>query len=356
MVFKRIEKLSKTMKMNVFKTRKSFVLLILLSFLLSISCVKETPFDSDSGYNAGMIAFTAYADSSSDTEIFLVNTYDYTPESINISNDITNDCYPYWLYDKSAVIYLSSGSAGASLYKFDPTSLDRYMFFTSADSIYKITTSPAESKLVYFKSIPNTNNISVNILNIGTGVTFQLSNISRSGNYHAAWSVDGQKVAVKAGVVHVYDNEGHILHYIDNPVGEYYEWDETGKGLYTIRSGNLLYSDSLKTDTLLTGMNLAYPAISPNRRYMACVAQAEGNLLIVIDLGFYDYNTVKHITLPQSFILGDKRIIDWSPDSREISFIDRVDNRYNIFSASENSFYPVEQVTDDEVVPKALCQ
>jgi len=234
--------------------------------------------------------------------------------------------------------------------------MDRYPFFTSTDSIYEISLSPTESKLVYFMSIPNTENTSVNILDIETGVSYQLSNISRNGNYHAAWSADGQKVAIKAGVVHVYDNEGHLLHYIEKPVGEYYQWDETGKGLYTIHSGNLLYSDSLKTDTLLTGMNLVCPAISPNRRYMACVSQAEGNMLIVIDLGFFDYESVKQITLPQSFVLDDKRIIDWSPDSREISFIDRVDNSYNIFSAYETSFYPVEQITDDDFIPKALCQ
>jgi len=335
-------------------TQKHFILLSLLFLFFIISCVKDTPLNNGPGYNTGMIAYTAYADSlASDTEIFLVNIYDYTPESINISNNIANDCYPYWLYDKSAFIYISSGSIGSALYKADPVSLENYVFHSSNDSIHKIITSPAEPKLIYFKSIPNNDEINVSVLNIDTGVSSQLSNISRSGNYHAAWSVDGQKVAVKAGVVHVYDNEGHLLYYIQNIVGDYYEWDETGKGLYSIHAGNLLYSDTLKIDTLISGMNLTFPAISPNRRYLACVAQSE---LIVIDIGFRDYQTVKQITLPQPLVFGDRRIVDWSPDSREISFIDYQGSHYNIFTASQSSFYPVEQVTDDAVVPKSLCQ
>jgi len=48
------------------KTRNAYIIVILFMITSSVSCVKEAPFESGS-YNTGMIVYTAYADSSSDT-------------------------------------------------------------------------------------------------------------------------------------------------------------------------------------------------------------------------------------------------------------------------------------------------
>jgi len=337
--------------------KKQLILILFSLIIVAFSCVKDSALeDENSIYTAGMIAFTAYDDSAmSDLEIYLVDSDDFSPESINISNSVMVDCYPNWLYDKSSIIYISTSGSQSSLYKVDPFSLENYLFFSSNDLILKISTSPSESKLAYFKTIINQQRITLNLLNIETLDTLQLATIQDAGSLHIAWSVDGVKLAVKSGVILVYNSQQGNLLYNINSSGNYFAWDETGEGLYIIRSGNLLHVDTLQEWTILAEKNLAYPAFSPDRRSLACVSQAMGNALIVIDLSFGDYVTVKQIQLPQ-FECGDYRIIDWSPDSREISFVDFEDGHWNIFTASRDNFYPVEKVTEDHLYIKSLDQ
>lgn len=334
------------------KTRQYIILLIIL--LSIFSCVKESPLNSDNtAYTDGLIAFTAHSDTFyTDLEIYLVDSYDYSPVSINISNSIAVDFYPDWLYDKSALIYISTRGAGSELYKVDPFSFEIYAFFTSDEPIIKISASPAEPKLVYFKEVTNQPKVDLNILDTESLDTLHFNRLSNTNNLQVAWSADGKKLAVKVDVIMVYDMEQNRHIYNIGFIGDYFAWAESGEELYMIRSGNLYCVDTLQQRTIITGMSLAYPAISPDRRYLACVS---GNSLIVIDLGFGDYTTIKQVQLPP-FESGDYRLVDWSPDSRTISFIDQIDGKLNIFIASRNGFDPIEQVTDDDIVKISICQ
>ena len=329
----------------------------MLTALSTLSCVKETSLEGDlNSLTNGLSAFTAYPDSSmTDLDIFMVDSDEYTPVITNLSNSVAIDCNPHWLDDKSAVIYISSSGSQSSLIKTNPFTLESYLFYSSAEPILSISISPAEPKLVYFRTVSNQQSISVNLLDIETSDTISLSTLSNASNLHAAWSLDGRKVAVRAGVILVFDTQQGSLLYTINASGEYFNWDETGDGLYIIRSGDLVYTDTLDEYTILSGENLAYPAFSPDRRSLACVSHHLGNSLIVIDLAFGDYVNVRQVQVPM-FECGDYRFVDWSPDGQEISFIDYKEGSWNIFTARRDDFSPIVKVTDDEFVIKALCR
>ena len=137
--------------------------------------------------------------------------------------------------------------------------------------------------------------------------------------------------------------------------GDYFDWGESGEQLYVIRSGDLYGVDTLQQRLILSGESLSYPAISPDRNYLACVSGADGNALIIIDLSFGDYVIIKQIRLPL-FACDDYRLVDWSPDSREISFIDYKDGQWNIFMTNRSGYDPIVQITNDDIVKNALCQ
>jgi Tol biopolymer transport system component len=337
--------------------RLTLIIFVIPTFLAIISCVKENPIDGDTtSYRDGLIAYTAYNDTfHTDLDIYLVDSYAYNPIPENVSNSVSIDCYPEWLYDKSALIYLSRSGNQSALFKVDPINLGGYIFFSSADSIIKISTSPTEAKLAYFKIAAGQQAVTLNILNIETLDTVQLSSLTISGDYQVAWSKDGTKLAVKAGVILVFNTQNNSLLYSVGFTGEYFAWDESGDKLYVIRSGDLYLADTLQQQAVLIQKGLAYPAISTDRRYLACLSRTDGNALIIVDLGFHDYVTVKYIQVPP-LAYGDSRIIDWSPDSREIAFIDYVDGKWNIFVADRTGLDPVEQITDDVTLKNALCQ
>jgi len=337
--------------------KKKLILIIFAMIFAAFSCVKDSALnDENSIYTSGMIAFTAYDDSTmSDLEVYLVDSDDFSPESINISNSVAVDCYPDWIYDKSGIIYISTSGTQSSLYKATSFSHENYLLFPENDPILKISTSPAESKLAYFKTVASQQRITLNLLNLETLDTLQLASFQNASNLHVAWSIDGVKLAVRSSVILVFDSQQGNLLYNINSSGNNFAWDENGDGLYIIRSGNLLHVDTLQERTILADKSLAYPAFSPDRRSLACISQATGNTLIVIDLSFGDYVSVGQIQLPQ-FECDDYRLIDWSPDSRKISFIDFKDGQWDIFTASRDSYYPVDKVTDGQFFIKSLDQ
>ena len=134
---------------------------------------------------------------------------------------------------------------------------------------------------------------------------------------------------------------------------DYMAWDAAGERLYVIRSGDLFHVDSLQENTILTGRNLAYPAFSPDKRYLACVSQSMGNSLIIVDLNFGDFVTVRPVNPPQ-FSCGDYRMLSWSPDSREVAFIDQENGTWAIYRVDRDGYSAIEKVTDDATVKVAL--
>jgi len=331
-----------------------FLVAILMALLLS-SCVKETSTNPDGyGYTSGIITFTAYEDSSqTDLEVFIIDTEAYSPEIFNVSNGITDDYQPVWLYDRNALVYIASTEIQSSINKVNPLTLEQYTLLTVNERIRKISASPTEPKVVYVQTITGQSELALNMLDIETLDTLRLSTISPGGNPLLAWSTDGSKLAVSTGIMLVFDGiTNGLLHHV-NTSADYMDWDLGAEKLYVVRSGDLFLVDTLSEISILTGFGLSYPTISPNRRYMAAISQTRGNELIVIDLITSSFDGVKQVSVPFT-VNGDYRLIGWSPSSRRISFIDLADNRWNIYTADEDYGYDATRVTSDLTLKKAL--
>jgi Tol biopolymer transport system component len=147
-------------------------------------------------------------------------------------------------------------------------------------------------------------------------------------------------------------NDGSYLYTITTSAS-YIAWDSANEGLYVIRSGDLFHVDTLSEHTILSGYNLSYPAISPDRKYLAAVSATRGNELIVIDLVFGSFDGIRQIELPQ-FECGDYRCCSWSPDSRQLAFIDLDNGRWSIYLADEYYYFSSEQLTTDNSIKNAI--
>lgn len=344
----------KTMRCAIVKRiAVDFVIVIMITLLSS--CVKETSTNPDDfGYTSGIITFTAYEDSSqTDLEIFLIDRESFSPEIFNISNSITDDYQPVWLYNRNALAYIASTNIQSSINKVNPLTLEQYTLLTVNERISKIAASPTEPKLAYIQTISGQSEFALNVLDIETLDTLRLSTISPNNNPLLAWSTDGAKLAVSSGVVMIFDGATNgLLHHI-NTSADYMDWDLGAEKIYVIRSGDLFLVDTLSEFSILTGFGLSYPTISPNRKYMAAISQTRGNELIVIDLITESFEGVKQVAVP-STVNGDNRLIGWSPNSRQISFIDLADNLWSIYIADEDYAYDAVRLTDDLTLKKAL--
>jgi Tol biopolymer transport system component len=259
-----------------------------------------------------------------------------------------------WSYDRKEIVYISSSGIYHSLYYADPLTLNNYFLLTTNETIFKIAPSTRNSKIAYITTIANDNEYALNTIDMGSGDTLRIAEISQDPHAQLAWSLDGNKLAVSSGLVTVYDpNTGAYLYSI-NARPDYMAWDAGSEGLYIVRSGDLFHVDTLREETILTGYNLIYPAISPDRKYMAAVSQSRGNELIVIDLVFGSFEGVKQIALPQ-FECGDYRCAAWSPDSRKLSYLDLADGRWDIYIADEFYNFTSERLTDDNSIKKSVC-
>lgn len=319
-------------------------------------CETDTPVNPDDlSYTFGMITFTGYADSlMTDMDVYLVDSYDYSPEPINISNSINTDCYPIWSYNKGHIFYISSGSNYSSIYRVDPATLDNYLILSLTERILLIENSPVSAEIAYLATITNETEYSLDIINSANLDTFHVAEIAQSANPLLAWSLDGAKLAVSGGLIIVFDSENGAYLYSINARPSYMAWDVAAEGLYVVSSGDLFHVDTLRQEVILTGYQLAYPSISPDRRYIAAVSQSRGNELIVIDLQFGSFDGVKQIALPQ-FECGDFRVADWAPDSRQLAFLDVDEGRWNIYTADEFYNFAVTVVTNDNSIKKSLC-
>ena len=326
----------------------------LLAAVVFYGCSKNTTGPGSPNYAEGLIAFTAYGDSfQSDLDIYTVDAYDYSPRVENISNLLTTDCRPVWISGKSSLIFISGTDINSALYRFNPSTFERYLFFSTNTRIVKISASPSDARLIYFATIPNDSRLALNILNTETLDTLRLTEIAQMEDPPVAWSSDGSKLAVGAGAILVFDMENGGLLYSLGSRADYMAWDAAGERLYVIRSGDLFHVDSLQENTILTGRNLAYPAFSPDKRYLACVSQSMGNSLIIVDLNFGDFVTVRPVNPPQ-FSCGDYRMLSWSPDSREVAFIDQENGTWAIYRVDRDGYLAIEKVTDDATVKVAL--
>lgn len=335
--------------------RLAMVLPPLFAAILLFACAKDTTGPGNSNYAAGLIAFSAYGDSfQTDLEIYVVDAYAYTPQVDNISNLITTDCRPEWISGKSALIFISSTDHNSALYRFNPSTYERYLFFSTETRIAKIAASPVDARLIYFANIPNDSRLALNILNTETLDTTRLAEIGLDDDPPVAWSTDGTKLAIGAGAVLVFDMEDGGLLYSLGSRADYLAWDVAGERLYILRSGDLFRADSLQEYSVLIGRNLALPAISPDKRYLACVSYASGSSLIIIDLNFGDYITVRSVHPPQ-FSCGDYRMLSWSSDSREVAFIDQENGAWNIYRVDRDGYSAIERVTDDVTFKESLA-
>lgn len=335
---------------------KRYLLVVCISILHCYSCTTSTITDgSGDGVPSGLIAFTAYEDSlQSDLDVFVVDGFDPNPVPINVSNLPSDDYYVSWLYDESAIVFISSIYGGSSLYMIAPFGLDLVQLYSTGGQIEKIACSPTERKVAFIEADYDQSKYKINILDTDNLDTLYLVSIQLAGEPLIAWSFDGQKLAIEAGIIHVYDTWSGGLLYSISASADYVAWDEDGNGLYVISSGNLSYADSTHHYDILTGKNLAFGTISPDRKYLAAIALSEGNSLIVVNLPYGDYTLIKTLHIPQ-VVYRDYRLISWAADSQELSYIDLYDGRWNIFSIGRDGFLD-EQVTDDYTLKKSICR
>ncbi|MCP4580109.1 MAG: hypothetical protein GY839_00715 [candidate division Zixibacteria bacterium] len=331
--------------------------LILAVALLAValaSCVKDIATDPGIGYTAGMIAYTAYADSTqSDLEVYFIDIENYSPEIFNISNMVTNDYYPVWLNGRSAIAYISSTDIQSSIYKVNPLTLDQSLLLSCPEIIQAISASPTSAQLAYLHTIPGESLLALNLLYTGSLDTLRLNEVSQTNNPVMAWSDDGSKLAVNGGIVQVFEAETGRFLYPVNTTADYMAWDLGAERLYVVRSGDLFEVDTLTTQTIISGYGLTYPAISPDRRYLAAISQSRGNELGVIDLSFGTFEGIRLVEVPQT-VRNDSRLVSWAPNSRELAFIDLENGRWNIYRAEDDFGWATSYATDDLTLKKAV--
>lgn len=329
---------------------------LIIITVLFYSCVKNTATDSSGdGFPSGLIAFTAYEDSlQTDLDVYIVDAYDLDPIPFNISGFPADDYYASWLYDESAVVFISSTYGGSSLYMIDPFGLDLIPLYSTSGQIVKITCSSTEHKLAFIEADYSKAKFTISILDTDNLDTLCLDSIQYIDEPSIAWSADGQKLAVGVGIIRVYNAQAGGLLYSISASGDYIAWDEEGNGLYVISSGNLIYADSTHQYNILTEKSLTFGAISPDRKYLTAIALSEASSLVVINLPFGDYIRVKTLQMPQ-VADRDYRLISWAADSQELSFIDLLDGRWNIFTSSRDG-YLIEQVTDDYTLKNSISR
>ncbi|OQX91014.1 MAG: hypothetical protein B6D58_09030 [candidate division Zixibacteria bacterium 4484_95] len=335
---------------------KGYLLICCISIFHCYSCTKSAITDgSGDGIPSGLIAFTAYEDSLlSDLDVYIVDAFEPNPVPFNVSNIPSNDYYASWLYDESAVVFISSTYGGASLSMVAPFGLDLIHLYSTGGQIEKISCSPTERKVAFIEADYSQAKYKINIIDTDNLDTLYLVSIHLAGEPLIAWSVDGRKLAIGAGIIHVYDALSGGLLYSISTSADYIAWNEDGNGLYVINSGDLSYADSINNYDILTGKNLSFGTISPDRKYLAAISLSEDNSLIVINLPYGDYTLIKTIHIPV-VVYRDYRVISWSADGQELSYIDLDDGQWNIFTISRDGFLD-DQVTDDYTLKKSICR
>jgi Tol biopolymer transport system component len=335
--------------------RNIYCLLGLGALLLLTVCAPENPLNpDDQSFGQGMVAFAGYADSSLiDLDIFMIDTYEYSPTVVNVSNSASTDCTPVWSYNRRAIAYLSSSGIYHSIFAADPITLDNYLLLNSNELILKLIASPNAARLAYITTISNQTEYALNTIDMNSLDTLRIAEIARSFDPQLAWSPDGNKLAVETGLVMVFNpNSGEYLYSI-NTQADFMAWDAGSDGLYVVRSGDLLHVDTLREEIILSGYGLNYPAVSPDRKYIAAVSQSRGNELIVIDPVFGSFEGIRQITIP-SFECNDYRCAAWSPDSRQLAYLDLQDGRWDIYIADEFYNFTSEILTDDNSIKNSI--
>jgi len=327
--------------------------LVVLLPLLLLSCgdlFKNTDYTE----NENMIAFTGYADSSStDLDVFMIEYDTDVPTVYNISGISTEDFYPVWTYEHEYIAYIAASSVQYYIYAADPIEFSADLLISESERIYKLEASPTDPFLAYI-SLADGDNYELSILDIDSEDAFTIDEIPYAANPLIAWSPDGSMLAAATDEIYIYDTTDSVYLYSIDQDPDYMFWDAASDGLYLVISGNIYWADSSSQEAVFTGYNLAYPAISPDRNYLAAVAQDLGNELIAIDLTLGSYEEVAQIELP-TFHANDYRCAGWSSDSRYLAYLDTEEGAWNIYIADEHFYFSSELLNNELSIKNALC-